>query len=194
MIARRTALAALLLFGSAAPAAAADPRVRLQTDAGAIVIELAVKQAPITAANFLAYVDKRRFDGVNFYRAARGKLRPDRGLIQGGIRHKYTLMLNPIDHEPTSRTGLHHVDGTVSMARYAPGTAMGDFFITIGPAPNMDAAGEYPGYAAFGKVVAGMDVVRRILASPTIPGAGDESMKDQLIAKPVKIISARRVG
>lgn len=191
MIGRFGLIVALASLGTSA--VAAGPRVRLQTEAGPIVIELAARQAPVTSANFLAYVDKRRFDGTTFYRAARGKRDAARGLVQGGIRHRYTLMLNPIAHELTTRTGLSHVDGTVSMARNAPGTAMGDFFITIGRAPSMDAAGDYPGYAAFGRVVSGMDVVKRILAAPTIPNAGDEAMRGQLIRRPIRILTARRV-
>ena len=190
---RFAVLLCTLLAAAASATPSPLPRVRLQTTAGDIVVELAARRAPITSANFLAYVDKRRFDGQTFYRAARGVRNPGDGLIQGGIRHKYTLMLNAIAHEPTTRTGLHHVDGTISMARNAPGTAIGDFFITIGPAPSMDAAGEYPGYAAFGQVVAGMDAVKRILAAPTIPNAGEGAMRGQLIARPIRIVTARRI-
>lgn len=84
------------------------------------------------------------------------------------------------------------------MARMAPGTAMGDFFITVGPAPAMDAhpgkPGDNLGYAAFGHVVRGMDVVRRILAAPTVPRAGSGAMQGQIIAKPIRIIAARRLS
>jgi len=183
------------LFSGPAQAAPPHPaRVRLQTSAGPIVIELATKQAPITSANFLAYVDQKRFDGTSFYRAARsagGKGKT--GLIQGGIHHKYTLMLIPIAHEPTNVTGLSHVSGTISMARNAPGTAMGDFFITIGDLRHMDAQPGSPGYAAFGRVVSGMSIVRHILAAPTSARAASAEMRGQMIAKPIAIITARRI-
>jgi peptidyl-prolyl cis-trans isomerase A (cyclophilin A) len=174
-------------------AAQALPRVRMVTSAGAFVIELEAKRAPITAANFLAYVDDKRFDDTRFYRAARAKADPGRGFIQGGIQRNYRLMYPGITHEPTTKTGLSHVDGAISMARNAPGTAMGDFFITVGAVPSMDARGEYAGYAVFGRVISGMAVVRKILAAPIIPGAGAGPMKDQYIKNPVRIITARRV-
>jgi peptidyl-prolyl cis-trans isomerase A (cyclophilin A) len=185
-----------LAIPPAAVTARATPsqRVRLETSAGAITIEVDSKHAPITAANFLRYVDEKRFDGRSFYRAARNRRDPRYGLVQGGIDHQAVHALLPIPHEPTSRTGLRHLDGTVSMARNAPGTAMGDFFITIGAAPYLDASPGHPGYAAFGHVVAGMAVVRRILALPTHPGGWSRETMGQSIVSPVRIISARRVG
>jgi peptidyl-prolyl cis-trans isomerase A (cyclophilin A) len=171
-------------------------RVRLETSAGAIMLELDGRRAPVTTANFLAYVDQRRFDGTSFYRAARTPGAQSRGFIQGGIRHTARRALPQIAHEPTSRTGLRHVDGTISMARNAPGSAMGDFFITLGAMPAMDAnprrAGDNQGFAAFGRVVEGMDVARRILAAPTVPNAGRGAMRGQMITAPVRIVSARR--
>lgn len=168
-------------------------RVRLNSAAGAIMIELDMKRAPITAANFLRYAEEKRLDGTFFYRAARRRSNPKTGLVQGGINHRVVRARLPIAHEPTSRTGLRHIDGTVSMARNAPGTAMGDFFITIGPAPYLDARPGSVGYAAFGKVVEGMPLVRRMLAAPTYPGGRSASTKGQTMIKPVPIISARRV-
>jgi peptidyl-prolyl cis-trans isomerase A (cyclophilin A) len=185
--------------GKAAPAAPeADlVRVRLETEAGAIDLELDARRAPITTANFLAYVDQGRFDGTRFYRASRTRGATGRGFIQGGIQRNYRLMLPPIAHEPTSATGLSHVDGTVSMARTAPGTAMGEYFIVVGDMPSMDAGagreGDDQGFAAFGRVVEGMDVVRRILAAPTVPEAGRGAMRGQMIADPVDIVRARRI-
>lgn len=190
----RNLLAGLLLL--AAPAFAqqpAAPQVSLQTSMGAIVVQLDGKRAPITTANFLRYVAEKRFDGTSFYRAARTKGAPARGFVQGGIRHSYTRMLLPIAHEPTDKTGLRHIDGAISMARGKPGTAMGDFFITVGPSPSMDAKANDPGFAAFGRVVKGMDVVRRILATPTVPNAGRGAMRGQMITEPVRIVAARRV-
>ena len=184
-----------------ANAAAATPsppladkvRVRLETELGPILLELDGRRAPITTANFLAYVDQQRFDGIAFYRAARTRGAEGRGFVQGGIRRDYRRMLGPIAHEPTSSTGLRHVDGAISMARAEGGAgAMGEFFITVGAMPSMDADGGDPGFAAFGRVVEGMDVVRRILAAPTVPDAGRGAMRGQMIAEPVRIVSARR--
>jgi peptidyl-prolyl cis-trans isomerase A (cyclophilin A) len=181
----------------AAPQPQADVvRVRLDTELGPIVLALDARHAPVTTANFLAYVDQGRFDGIAFYRAARTPGLAGQGFIQGGIRRDVTRMLMPIAHEPTSRTGLSHGDGTISMARTDPGSATGDFFITAGPQPSMDAGRGRPadnlGYAAFGRVVEGREVVRRILAAATDPDAGRGVMRGQMIARPVRIISARR--
>jgi peptidyl-prolyl cis-trans isomerase A (cyclophilin A) len=179
------------------PAGPAKVRVNMVTADGPILIELEARRAPITSANFLYYVDHRFFDGTSFYRAARAKGAPKQGFIQGGTRGDVRKWTPPIAHEPTTKTGLHHVDGTISMARTAPGTAQGDFFLLVGAAPYMDAnpkaRGDNLGFAAFGHVVKGMDVVRRILASPTIPRAGMGAMKGQYIKAPVKIISVRRM-
>jgi len=178
--------------------APATVRVSLQTSEGPILIDLEMKRAPITAGNFLRYVDEKRFDGTTFYRAARTRGAPKLGFVQGGTRHSLVRSLPPIAHEPTTRTGIKHVDGTISMARDTPGSAMGDFFITVGPAPAMDAhpgkPGDNLGYAAFGHVVGGMNVVRRILAAPTYPDRGGGAMKGQMIVTPIRIIAARRVG
>jgi peptidyl-prolyl cis-trans isomerase A (cyclophilin A) len=174
--------------------------VRLTTDGGDIVLALDRRHAPVTTANFLAYVDQHKFDGTSFYRAARTRGAPNHGFVQGGIRHVYTRMLPPIAHEPTSRTGLHHDDGAISMARTTPGSATGDFFIIVGPMRSMDAggrgeggAGDNQGYAAFGRVVEGMDVVRHILAAPTVANAGRGAMRGQMITAPITIRTAVRV-
>ena len=169
-------------------------QVRLDTAEGPILLALDAKRAPITAANFVRYVEEGRFDGTTFYRSAPTKgASKGRGFIQGGIRRNYRLMLPPIEHEPTSQTGLKHLEGTISMARSEPGNAMGDFFITASPMPSMDAKSGEAGFAAFGRVVEGMDVVRRILAAPTVPNAGRGAMRGQMLEQPVKILSARRV-
>jgi peptidyl-prolyl cis-trans isomerase A (cyclophilin A) len=175
------------------PAPEADTvRVRLETEAGPIVLALDHKHAPITTGNFLRYVDSKRFDDIRFYRAARPAGTKGAGFIQGGIQRNYRRMYDPIAHEPTSRTGLHHGAGAISMARLAPGTAAGEFIITASAQPGLDAHGSDPGFAAFGRVVDGMDAVRKILAAPTIPNAGRGPMKGQMIEKPVKIVSVRR--
>jgi len=121
----------------AAPAPLGDTvRVRLETDAGPITLDLDHRHAPITVANFVRYVDEHRFDGTTFYRAARTRGFEDRGFIQGGIRRNYRRMLPPIAHEPTSRTGIRHGPGTISMARTEPGMAMGEFFIMTNAMPD----------------------------------------------------------
>jgi peptidyl-prolyl cis-trans isomerase A (cyclophilin A) len=168
-------------------------RVRLETEAGPIVVALDAKRAPVTAANFVRYAEEGRFDGTTFYRAAPTKgAAPGRGFIQGGIRRDYKRMLPPIPHEPTSVTGLKHEAGTISMAKTDTG-AMGEFFITTAAMPSMDAKGEDEGYAAFGRVVEGLDVVRKILAAPTVANAGRGAMRGQMLEKPVRIVSARRI-
>jgi len=177
------------------PPLADKVRVRLETEAGPILLELDGRHAPVTTANFLAYVDRHRFDGIVFYRAARTEGAPNRGFIQGGIRRDYRRMLAPIAHEPTSRTGLRHVDGAISMARAEGGAgAMGEFFITVGAMPDMDAHGDDEGFAAFGRVVEGMDVVRRILAGETVENAGRGAMRGQMLAAPVRITRAVRAN
>lgn len=168
-------------------------RVRIETEAGAIVVALDAKRAPITTANFVRYAQEGRFDGTNFYRAARTRGSEGRGFIQGGIRRDYQRMLPPIAHEPTGATGLRHEAGTISMARTEPGNAMGEFFITASAMPSMDSRAGQPGYAAFGRVVGGMDTVRRILAAPTVADAGRGAMRGQMLERPVRIVRARRV-
>jgi peptidyl-prolyl cis-trans isomerase A (cyclophilin A) len=166
-------------------------RVRLETEAGAIIVALDAKRAPVTAANFVRYVREGRFDGTSFYRAARSKGQAGGGFIQGGIRRSYRRMLPPIAHEPTGATGLRHEAGTISMARAEEGAgAMGDFFITLSRQPAMDAAPGKPGYAAFGRVVEGMDVARKILAGKTAEG-GRGAMRGQMLETPVKIVRAK---
>lgn len=164
-------------------------RVVLNTAEGPITLELDRGRAPLTTANFLRYLDAKRLDGVTFYRAMR--IGPDGGLIQGGVRDP-ARFFPPVAHEPTSVTGLRHGDGVVSLARGKPGTARADFFITVGPVPSLDASAADPGFAAFGRVVESMDVVRRILAAPTSPTEGEGVMRGQMLAAPVKVVTARR--
>jgi peptidyl-prolyl cis-trans isomerase A (cyclophilin A) len=187
-------LAFLLLTLPGSLGAAAKPTlVRIQTAEGPIVVELDHKRAPITAGNFLRYAQEKRLDNTTFYRAARNRRNPKNGLVQGGINHRVARARLPIPHEPTSRTGLRHVDGTLSMARNAPGTAMGDFFITVGAAPYLDARPGSVGYAAFGKVVQGMPLIRKMLAARTYPGGRSENTKGQSMVAPVRILTARPV-
>ncbi|MDR2214861.1 MAG: peptidylprolyl isomerase [Nevskiaceae bacterium] len=170
-------------------------RVLVHTDLGDIGIELQTQRAPITAGNFLRYVDDKRFDGSTIYRAVtigdEGKF----GLVQGGLAGNRDKVLPPIAHESPADTGLHSVDGAVSMARLDPGTATADFFFIVGGLLSMDgdpATGD-PGYAVFGNVFSGMDLVRTILLLPRKQEAQSEAMKGQMLQQPVKIISVRRV-
>lgn len=196
MIARRAVLTAAAALPDW-PAWALDgmPIVELTTELGGIRLKLSPK-APLTSANFLAYVDSGRLSEATFYRAARSKGTQDLGLIEGGLQNDPAKLLPPVAHESTTTTGLAHLDGTVSMARYAPGTATADFFICCGPAPSLDAdpsrAGDNLGYAAFGRVVDGMEVVRAILALPTGGVARNPVMQGQILDPPVPILGARR--
>jgi peptidyl-prolyl cis-trans isomerase A (cyclophilin A) len=179
------------------PAASAPlPRVALVTGKGRIVVELDIVHAPITARNFLHYVDTRRYDGSEFYRSM--KTGDNVGLIQGGVRDG-RLFFPPIAHEPTSQTGLTHVAGALSAPRSAPGTARSDFTIMASDLHYLDAgpesgSGDGLGFAVFGHVVEGMDVVRAILDSPTSPTEGQGAMRGQMLQPRVRIISARRVS
>ena len=193
---RRSLFALFALMLTAAPATAqeaapAPVRVALDTSAGTIVIELDPR-APITVANFLRYVDEDRLDGTSFYRAM--NLGAVGGLIQGGPSGASDRVLPGIPHEPTSQTGLRHGDGVISMARFAPGTATGDFFIIVGDnLGSLDASATDPGFAAFGRVVQGMEVVRAILVSPRSPTAGEGVMVGQMLEPKIEIRDARRL-
>ena len=201
MLARRSLLAGLGVL-AARPVMAQStpdrPRVELRTGQGVIVLELRADKAPVTTANFLHYVDSRRFDGATFYRATRTPGFEGQGLIEGGLQNARGKLFPPIAHESTTMTGLQHLDGTISMARYAPGTATADFFICSGPAASLDAQpnapGDNTGFAAFGSVVKGMDVVHAILALPTPGVARNPVMKGQILDPPVPILAARRAA
>jgi len=198
-IGRRALLRAVGLTavgGVPAFAASSKPRVAIQTDHGTIVIELEDKKAPITAANFLRYVDAHKYDGGTFYRASKTKGVKGAGSIQGGPPARVRRYA-PIAHESTRQTGIKHRVGTISMARNAPGSATCDFFICASPQPYLDAKpggkGDNEGFAAFGGVVQGLDVVKKILALKADGPAAYEAMKGQMLNPPVKIISMKRV-
>lgn len=168
--------------------------VAIDTSLGRIVVALDQGRAPITTANFLRYVDTRRFDGQTFYRAMKNG--PDGGLIQGGVTSDARKLLPPIAHEPTSQTGLRHVAGALSMARLTPGSAKADFFILTTDIPGFDAGapgGDADGFAVFGNVIEGMDVVKAIYAAPTSPTKGEGVMKGQMLEPRVTITKAARV-
>jgi peptidyl-prolyl cis-trans isomerase A (cyclophilin A) len=178
-------MAALVLIGGLAQERAASPvppaavrtpvRVRLETALGPIEIEVDGTRAPVTAANFLRYVDRGDYDGGRFHRTVRAGNQPGKtvliDVIQAGRDPASPRPELPaITLERTSVTGLRHVDGAVSMARDGPDTATSDFFICIGDQPELDFGGhrnpDGQGFAVFGRVVAGMDVARRIHAAP----------------------------
>ena len=197
MISRRRllALAAALPLTAAAPASV---RVRMVTDLGPIVIELYPDKAPITAANFLAYVNLHLLEGGAFYRTVSPKNDNNPAtisVIQGGL-NRDDSPLPAIAHETTKATGLLHTDGVISMARAEPGTAGSEFFICLGDNPALDFGGarnkDGQGFAAFGKVVEGMEVVRAIHDAPTVSKADDPYSRVQLIEKPVKIQTLSR--
>ena len=164
-------------------------RVRLETADGPMVLALDARHAPATTANFLRYVDDGRFEGISFYRTARNKRDARYGFIQGGIRTDARRFLDTIPHESTKKTGIRHLDMTISMARRGPpGSANGNFFITVGAMPSMDWSAANPGYAAFGRVVGGQATVRRILAERT-----GGAMNGTLMLKPVRVNRAVRL-
>jgi peptidyl-prolyl cis-trans isomerase A (cyclophilin A) len=183
---------ALLLAASLATTPAPLPRVAVRTALGEIVLEIDAVRAPATARNFLRYVDAGRYRGGAFHRTV--TIRPDNQpgnavkieVIQGGAGPGQDFP--PIGLERTRDTGLSHVDGAVSMARDGPDTATSDFFLCVGAQPELDSGGrrnpDGQGFAAFGRVVAGMDVVRRIHASPA---------KGQALAPPVAIREVARI-
>ncbi len=197
------AVAALVSLTAPVHAQDAPPRtvqVELQTTEGTILVALEVERAPITAGNFLALVDQHRLDGTVFYRAMVLDWgdQPN-GIIQGGTQYDPDRILPPIAHERTSDTGLSHLRGALSMARNEPGSATGDFSIMLQDLTNMDAdpANEDPqfhdGYAVFGQVIGGMEVVERIHAAPRDPDKGEGWMKGEMLAMPVVILRAARV-
>lgn len=166
----------------------------IETEAGAIEVTLEDKRAPMTTANFLHYVDAGDYQGGIFHRTV--KTSPDNqpqnsikiDVIQGGVNpEKKSQGLPPIALERTSKTGLRHRDGTISMARSGPDTATSDFFLCIGEQPSLDFGGlrnpDAQGFAAFGKVTRGMDVVRRIQQS---------SAEGQRLNPPIRILRIRR--
>ncbi|MCW1400992.1 peptidylprolyl isomerase [Novosphingobium sp. MW5] len=174
--------------------------IALVTTLGTITIELDHKHAPLTTENILRYVDQRRLDNSSFYRSMRLAWgTPPNGLIQGGVQMDPKRTLKPVAHEPTSQTGLKHVAGAVSLARNAPGTGMAEFSILLSTLESLDAdpKGTTPdaqaGFAVFGKVTSGMDVVRKIWDSPLSATKGQGSMKGSMIDVPVKILTVRRV-
>lgn len=150
-------------------------RILIQTEKGEIEVELDMANAPVTTANYLKYVEAKLYDGGRFHRTVKPDNQSDNKVkievVQAGVspaREKEERP--PIKLERTSKTGIKHLEGTISMARDGPDTATGDFFICIGDQPELDFGGKRnpdgQGFAAFGRVVKGMDIVRKIQSSP----------------------------
>ena len=170
------------------------PQVELVTSEGSILVDIYEEAAPVTAGNFLRYVDENRFEGATFYRVVTMQNQPNNEVkievIQGGLSFsgEHPNNLPPIRHETTDETGILHRDGVISMARVEPGTAAGEIFICVGDQVELDFGGKRnpdgQGFAAFGRVVQGMDVVRTIQNLPE---------QNQMLIEPVKITAVRRV-
>ena len=193
---RAILLAGLVLAGpisACAQSSAAPPKVTFHTALGDFVVEVYPDKAPVTVANFLQYVDEARLDSAAFYRVVTLANQPNNDVrievIQGGLfQDPHDRRLGTISHETTAETGVLHLDGTISMARGATGTASSEIFITIGDQPSLDYGGarnpDGQGFAAFGRVVDGMDVVRAIQAQPE---------EGQMLSTPVLILDVRRL-
>ena len=192
-----------LLLAQAPPAG--DVLVRIETAYGAIDVAVDTKRAPVTAGNFLKYVDGKFYDGGRFHRATRPDNytpappdKPAMEIIQAGVNpDRRRDGFDPIPLERTSVTGLKHVAGTISMARAAAAdTARSDFFICLDDQPSLDFGGKRfddgQGAAAFGRVVKGMDVVRKIQQQPTNTN-GDTAMQKQSLLPPVTIVRMVRI-
>ena len=175
----------------------------IETDLGSIQVELDDKHAPLTTANFLKYVDAGHFQGGRFHRTV--KLKPDNQpqsaikieVIQGGVNpERKDQGFGPIKLERTSVTGLKHLDGTISMARFQPDSAVSDFFICIGDQPSLDFGGQRnpdgQGFAAFGKVTQGMEIVRKIQNAPSGAGHDGTNPTLQRLTPPIRIVNITR--
>jgi peptidyl-prolyl cis-trans isomerase A (cyclophilin A) len=152
-----------------------NPKIVFETELGNITLELYTEKAPVTANNFIRYIEENRLEDATFYRTVTMNNQPDNDIrievIQGGLYEDvHPAYLPAIKHETTKETGVLHLNGVISMARNEPGTATCEFFICIGDQPSLDHGGmrnsDGEGFAAFGRVVDGMDVVHKIHQSP----------------------------
>ena len=168
--------------------------ISIETEFGPIQLELYPDVAPITVSNFLRYVDENRYDDLHFYRVVHMENQPDNDVkievIQGGLGFDmHPMELPAIIHETTNKTGIRHLNGTLSMARMEPGTASSEIFLCINDQPELDYSGKRnpdgQGFAAFGKVISGMDVIRKIQLLPETK---------QMLDKVVKVNSIQRNG
>jgi len=169
------------------------PRVLIKTELGDITVDIYEKDAPITAVNFLRYVDNHLFNGATFYRVVKMDNQPNNDvkieIIQGGLGFgESEQRFPPIEHETTVRTGIRQKDGVISMARNEPGSASSEIFICINDQPELDFGGrrnpDGQGFAAFGKVIEGMEVVRKIQQQPA---------EGQMLNPKIKIYSITRI-
>lgn len=185
----------LAIMGSLVSTEKENPKILIRTELGDIKVEIYQDKAPITALNFLRYVDENRYGGACFYRVVRLDNQPQNEIkievIQGGLRFTENQSPLPaIEHETTAATGILHKDGVISMARNKPGTASSEFFICINDQPELDFEGKRnpdgQGFAAFGRVVSGMELVRNIQKLP----ADDQ----QILLTKVKILSIERIS
>lgn len=192
----------LLVLGlTLARTAAADVDVVLETELGDIHVRVFEDRAPVSAADFLRYVDEGRYAGAGFYRTVspgNDNGSPVISVIQGGLLDE-AIALPPVAHETTEETGILHTNGVVSLARGEPGSGGGAaFFICIGDQPALDFGGtrnpDKQGFAAFGRVVRGMDVVKAIHERETASESDDPYTAGQILAEPVRIIAARRIN
>ena len=183
----------LVLASALGTLSSTNPSVKIETKLGSIIVEVDVQHAPNTAANFLRYVDANRYTAGRFHRTVTPGNQPDKKIkievIQAGVSLEFEKQdFPPILLERTSVTGIHHLNGTISMARDGADTATSDFFICIGNQPELDFGGQRNpdglGFAAFGKVRKGMDIVRKIQKSKA---------KDQTLEPPIEILSITRV-
>ena len=176
-------------------------RVRVQTELGDIVIEVDPVRAPLTTANFLKYVDGGHYDGGMFHRTVKMDNQPESTVkievIQAGVnpdRAKQGFAAIPL--ERTSVTGILHKDGVVSMARGAPDSATSGWFVCFNDQPSLDFGGnrnpDGQGFAAFGRVITGMDVVRKIQAAPSSTNRTTNTEAQRLIP-PIRILKVARV-
>lgn len=164
-----------------------NPHVLFNTDYGEVEVELYPDKAPKTVAAFLLYVDSGYYKNSSFYRVLSNENVPSEynsGLVQGGIfktNSNLLVKIPGIEHESTKKTGLSHMSGAISLARTTPGTASTEFFICVGDQPQFDGNGsagsDSLGFAAFGKVFKGMDVVRKIQNNPSHGESFDRDVK-----------------
>jgi peptidyl-prolyl cis-trans isomerase A (cyclophilin A) len=194
----------VILIASHSTLMAADTvSVEMSTSAGDIRIELFPQAAPVTVENFLRYVDSGYYSNAKFYRVVRMDNQQQNTIkievIQGGLQSEAVdLPFEPIAHESTETTGIKHLDGVISMARGDPGTAASEFFICINDQPELDFGGQrnpdQQGFAAFGRVVDGMDVIRSIQEMPTDTPTGQlEYTSGQILLEPVVIYEVSRI-
>lgn len=178
-----------------------DVDVRIVMPLGSVTVRVFPARAPATAGGFLKLVDAKQFAGAIFYRVVRRdndhNPQPIQ-VVQGGVMD-LNAPFEGLVHEPTTVTGLRHVDGTASAARREPGTASGaSFFICLGDQPTLDFGGlrnpDGQGFAAFGHVIDGMDIVRRIHALPTAADALHPRLVGQMLAEPVPFLSVARIA